>query len=163
MATSGRKTRIYWDSCVWIRLINGESGHELCQSVIDRARGGEIQIWTSALTLAEVYKVKCGAIGEQRDQAFEDYISQDFVNLVQIDYEIAMRARRLCRTHAGLKKANDGIHLATAVIHNMDELHTTDKDDLLHLNGAVHCDNGNLLSIIEPPPAGTGETIPLLR
>lgn len=162
MATSGRKTRVYWDSCVWIRLINGEAGHELCQLVIDRARKAEVEIWTSTLTLAEVYKFKGGAIEAAKDEEFEDYIDQDFVKLVQVDQEIAYRARRLCRKHDKLKKANDGVHLACAVIHNLDELHTTDRNDLLRLNGEVYCDNGQLLPIILPPAAGTGETLPLL-
>lgn len=96
-----------------------------------------------------------------KDQIFEDYITQDFVILVQVDQGIAVNARRLCRKHDGLKKANDGVHLATAIAINADELHTTDRNDLLPLNGQVYRDDGVLLMICEPPPAAPGETAPL--
>lgn len=144
---------IYWDSCVWIRLINGEQDHELCQSVLDAAMRGEVQIWTSSLTLAEVYKFKCDgpkALAVESDQIFESYISSDFVTEVQVDHEIAVLSRRLCRLHPPLKKPNDGIHLASAIVNNLDEFHTFDSDDLLVLNGSIHRANGTLLNMCKP-------------
>ncbi len=154
---------VYWDSCVWIRLINQETDHEACQSILDAAQRGEIVIWTSCLTLAEVYKFKCESLKTlsiEKDEVFEAYMQSDFVQLVQVDQEIGIRSRRLCRNHACLKKPNDGIHLASAVVNNIDEFHSFDVDDLLRLNGDVmRADGAKLVMckpyIIEPPAKRT--------
>jgi predicted nucleic acid-binding protein len=149
------KKNVYWDSCVWLTLIKEELGYEACEYVIDEAKKGNIQIWTSSLTLAEVYKFKCDGVSKEleqtKDAAFEDYISQDFVTEVQVDHDIGVRARRLCRFHQVLKKPNDGIHLASALRENLDEFHTTDRVDLLPLNGSILNDNGSAIKICKPP------------
>lgn len=144
---------VYWDSCVWLRLINGEEGHASCQSILNAAMRGEVLIWTSSLTLAEVYKFKCDGpkrLAVEKDKIFEDYIASDFVVEVQVDHEIAVMSRRLCRKHAALKKPNDGIHLASAIVNNLDEFHSYDQDDLVVLNGDVVRANGTILKICEP-------------
>lgn len=158
-------TSVYWDSCVWLRLINEEPGADRCQAVLERAQRGEVSIWTSSLTLAEVYKFKCDvpkALAIDQDKIFEAYVSSDFVVEVQVDHAIATLSRRLCRQHPPLKKPNDGIHLATAVMSNVDEFHTFDADDLLALAGQVHRLDGTLLKMCEPYIASGRETIPLL-
>jgi len=54
------KPFIYWDSCVWIGLINGEADkYPGCRYSLDRAQKGEIYILSSLFTLAEVYKTRC--------------------------------------------------------------------------------------------------------
>lgn len=115
-------TSLYWDSCVWLRLINEEPGADRCQAVLERAQRGEVSIWTSSLTLAEVYKFKCDgpkALAIDQDKIFEAYVSSDFVVEVQVDHATASLSRRLCRQHPPLKKPNDDIHLATAVMSNV--------------------------------------------
>lgn len=156
--------RVYWDSCVWLRLINGEPGADRCQSVLNRAKAGEVSIWTSSLALAEVYKFKCDgpkALLPDQDAIFEQYIDSDFVVEVQVDHTIALMARRLCRAHPPLKKPNDGIHLASAVINNLDEFHSFDGDDLLVLAGKVMRQDGQPLLICEPSGADVGENFNL--
>lgn len=157
------KKTVYWDSCVWLRLINGEPGADRCQATLEAAQRGELEIWTSSLTLAEVYKFKCESVkslAESQDELFERYIGSDFVVEVQVDHAIAVLSRRLCRKHAPLKKPNDGIHLASAVLNNLDEFHSFDSDDLLVLAGKVSREDGTMLKICEP--AFPGDTIPLL-
>lgn len=81
-----------------------------------------MSIWTSSLTLAEVYKFKCDgpkALAIDQDKIFEAYVSSDFVVEVQVDHATASLSRRLCRQHPPLKKPNDDIHLATAVMSNV--------------------------------------------
>lgn len=58
--------RVYWDACVWIALIKQESiaksdgsiekRYARCSEVITMAEKGEIEIVTSAFTIAEVCK-----------------------------------------------------------------------------------------------------------
>ncbi len=146
---------------MWLRLINGEDGADRCQSVLDRAKAGHLMIWTSSLTLAEVYKFKCDgpkALAADQDRLFEQYIESDFVVEVQVDHAIATLARRLCREHPPLKKPNDGIHLASAVLSNVDQFHTFDADDLLVLAGKVNRADGAILTMCEPEVAGYGQT-----
>lgn len=152
---------VYWDSCVWLRLINGEAGADRCQSVLDRAKAGHLMIWTSSLTLAEVYKFKCDgpkALALDQDRLFEQYVESEFVVEVQVDHAIATLARRLCREHPPLKKPNDGVHLASAVLSNVDQFHTFDADDLLALAGKVNRADGTILTMCEPEGPAYGQT-----
>ena len=153
--------RYYWDACAWIALINEEPGrYDNCQWIIDEASRGNIQIFTSSLSLVEVLKTKCSGeykeIEEQREKAFEDFLEQDFVYEVFLDNEIGKLARSLIRKYDKLKKPNDGIHLATAVHYDVDELHTYDWDDLIPLDGSVFRKDRSLLKIREIPPIPSG-------
>lgn len=133
---------------------------EKCDYIIGEARKGAFEIWTSSLSLAEVHKTKCGtglaSIQQAKDKAFEDFLDQSFVVQRTLDNDVGKLARTLLRTHPKLKKPNDAIHLATAILSNVAEFHTTDKDDLLHLDGKIICLNGEQLKICEVPPLPTG-------
>jgi predicted nucleic acid-binding protein len=158
------KKTVYWDSCVWITLINDDPEADRCQAVLEAAQRGDLTIWTSSLTLAEVYKFKCDGpreLSEANDLLFEQYISSDFVVEVQVDHQIAVMSRRLCRKYPPLKKPNDGIHLASAIVNNVDEFHTFDKDDLLSLAGRINRADGKMLNICKPPLPGIGINRPL--
>ena len=60
--------RIYWDACAWISYINQEMPgpktkftdprYDMCRETLKGAISGEIEIVTSAFTLAEVCKRK---------------------------------------------------------------------------------------------------------
>lgn len=160
---------VYWDTCTWLTYINGDAGDDDCLYVIECARREEVKIWTSSLSLAEVYKVKCAAgqkaLAEARDREFEEYILQGFVQEVQVDHEIAVMSRKLCRAYSPpLRKPTDGIHLASAVLWNVDELHTYDEENLLPLDGKVARQDGKMLRICKPgkrPPLTKGN-LPLL-
>lgn len=155
------KKAVYWDSCVWITLINGGEGSARCQAILEAAQAGDLTIWSSSLVLAEVYKFKCDGpkeLAEADDVLFESYMSSDFVIEVQVDHDVATQSRRLCRQYVPLKKPNDGIHLASAIINNLDEFHTFDHDDILVLDGRVRRADGKLLKICVPPAAQPGQT-----
>lgn len=104
----------------------------------------------------------CCAGIHAKDIELIDFVNQNFVTVVQIDLDLAKRARQLCRDHARLKKANDGIHLATAILFNADELHTTDQNDLLRLAPIIRKDGGPLMISIPPeiPPPPEPEPPP---
>lgn len=154
--------RVYWDACCWIGLINGETtklgGLEY---VYKAAMKGEYQIWTSALSLAEVFKLKSEdntrrPLDDGNLDAIDDMFRQDFVFITTVDLEIGFEARRLLRHTPGLRKAPDAIHLASALRWSVDALHTYDKGDLLRLSGKLKCRSGEWLTICEPdePPTG---------
>lgn len=151
------KRKVYWDACIWFALIKQEPGRfARCQHIVDLARKGEVEIWTSALTLAEVFRKQCGGteasgLPADKDKEFEDFLAQDFVIEVQLDRPIGVAARRLLRAHAPLRKPQDAVHLASAVWNDLDEFHTFDAVDLLCLNGSINTRGGRPLRICEPP------------
>ena len=128
--------KIYWDACIWIAFINREEGKfPQCDYLVEQARKNKLTIWTSCLSLAEVFKKKCAgeniALPEEKDVAFEDYVHQDFFFEIQMDHDIGVEARKLLRTYKILKKPTDAIHLASAIINNLDEFHTFDYENIL--------------------------------
>ncbi len=150
------KPKYYWDACAWIGLIKQEPGRfDSLKHVIEEAQKGKIEIWTSAFTLAEVFKRKCPeeqvGLDQPDDIAFEDYIAQDFVKRVQVDTDVGTVARRLLRKFPNLRKPQDAIHAATAALNNVDELHTFDGADLLSLDGFIPMSDGRQLKICRPP------------
>lgn len=150
------KPKYYWDACIWICLIKQEAGRiDSCRYIIEMAQKGEIEIWTSAFTLAEVFKRRCGSETSEMpasdDQAFEDYLAQEYIQLVQVDVDVGTAARRLLRKFPAIGKPQDAIHVATAAIHSVDALHTFDRSDLLGLDGLIPMANGGKLKICVPP------------
>jgi predicted nucleic acid-binding protein len=150
------KPRYYWDACSWIGLINQEAGRiDSLRYVNELAQKGDVEIWTSTFTLAEVFKKKCadgaGGLPPESDKAFEDYLEQDHVRQVQVDSMVGTVARRLLRKYPKIKKPQDAIHLATAILNNVDEFHTYDGENLLPLDGQIDLENGGKLKICHPP------------
>ncbi len=161
--------KYYWDACAWIALIQREEGRfEQCKDVFEMAQAHKVEIWTSAFTLAEVYKRRCNPDISQpvsglevaQDAQFEDFILQDCVNLAQVDVDVGTIARRLLRSHPEIGKPQDAIHIATALLNNIDQLHTFDRADLLGLDNALGRIDGRKLRICRPPdrpaPISTG-------
>lgn len=148
--------RVYWDSCVWIGLINQEPDKlAVCEHVIEQAQSGSVEIWTSTLSLAEVFKKKCNGVNvttaQPSDANFENFLSQDYVVLIQVDHDVGTVARRLLRAHPALAKPADAVHLASALLNNVDEMHTFDGDNLLGLDGVLDRADGTKLKICIPP------------
>lgn len=154
MAEPPRK--VYWDACAWIGFINAEPGKLFSlRSIWEEAQRGKYQIWTSVYSYLEVYKAKDGdgsRVKETSLEKIEAIFSQDFVERVQLDSVVAKLARDLRIKHDedGLSNRPDAIHLATAVHHNLEELHTWDQSHLLGLNGKINRRDGVLLPIIKP-------------
>jgi predicted nucleic acid-binding protein len=149
------KPKYYWDACAWIGLIRQEPDKiDSLRHLMELAQKGKIEIWTSAFTLAEVFKRKCSetqvGIESADDAAFEDYLAQDCVQRVQVDVDVGTFARRLLRKFP-IRKPQDAIHAATAALNNVDELHTFDGNDLLPLDGQIPMSNGEKLRICKPP------------
>lgn len=151
------KPKYYWDACAWIALIQQEEGRfDSLKYVTEQAKDAKsVELWTSMFTLAEVYKRPCD--GEQKsllpvhDGTFEDYILQDFVTRVQVDFDVGRLARTLLRQYPTIGKPQDAIHVATALLYNIDELHTFDRANLTALSGKIARKDGKMLTIGAPP------------
>lgn len=157
--------KVYWDSNCWLGYINDEPGKaERCRHVLNEARLGAYEIWTSALTLAEVFKVaaekgQAFPLPTNADVAFEKFVEQGFVVIVQVDADIGIEARKLLRQHGVIKKPPDGVHLASALASNVDEMHTFDDVNLTPLSGKVNRADGVALTICFPPAPPTRELL----
>lgn len=149
--------RVYWDSCTFLGLINQEAGKlNDCAAVWKEAEKGDVIIYTSFFTFAEVFKVKCEEAGkplsEEGDRQIELLLRQKWIRPAIVDERIGIASRRLMRHHPQCKKPSDGVHLATALALNVDEMHTFDGSDLLGLDGKVNRADGKLLKICPPKP-----------
>lgn len=56
--TNRKKMRLYWDSTNFICLVNEDEAERAdhCQRILDDAEDGKVEIFTSALTIAEVVR-----------------------------------------------------------------------------------------------------------
>jgi predicted nucleic acid-binding protein len=155
--------RIYWDACAWIALIqrekirvNGalEDREALCRPVIKEAEKGKIEIVTSYLCFAEVCKHP-EAKSSQEDK-IAAYFEHEYILGVPVDRVIGENARKLIMSGLSGLKPPDAIHVASAALANVREMHTFDKT-LLGLTEKVLCQDGRILRIVKPnlplPPA----------
>lgn len=134
--------------------------------MLSEVEGQKAELWTSAFTLAEVYKRKCdggpASMPEDQDDAFESYFESGLVKPILVDVQVAKVSRRLCRKYPVLRKPQDAIHVASCIIGNIDELHTFDVRDLIKLDGQITLENGKALRISKPPtpPANSQFKLP---
>jgi predicted nucleic acid-binding protein len=157
MATSPR--RVYWDACAWIALIQKEKialsdkliedRFMMCRTVIEAAKRGSIEILTSTLSLAEVCRDP--AIKGQKPEAVADYFENDYILLVNVDRRVGEYARVLMTSGVGGLKPADAIHVATAAISGVEEMHSFDGK-LLGFDGLMDKADGTKLKICKPDP-----------
>lgn len=147
--------RVYWDSCTFLALINSEAGkHRESKAVWAKVVSGEYELITSFFSLTEVFKAKCEGtkkpLSEEGEDAIAKFFEGDRILGVPVDRRTSEFARKLMRRHPECKKPTDAIHLATATLMNVDEMHTFDGADLLSLNGKVAREDGEMLVICTP-------------
>jgi len=129
--------------------------YKRCAYVFSQVEAKKAELWTSTFTLAEVYKLKCNgdwaSMPYGQDDKFESFFTSGLVKPLLVDLQVAKISRRLCRKYSELRKPQDGIHLASCVVGNIEELHTFDVKDLIRLDGQIQLSNGKNLKISEPP------------
>ena len=120
---------------------------EMCRDTLRQAENGDIEIVTSAFTLAEV----CKRTSDPNSPAVNlaAFFDQKYILLIPIDKQIGMRAQNLQLAGVGKLKPPDAVHIASALIANVPVFHTFDKK-LLDLDGNLTLADGNNLSIVRP-------------
>ena len=124
----------------------------MCKAIMHRAQGKPqtIEIVTSAFSLVEVCKIQ--NIKTKKKDDIADFFEHDYILVINLDRLSGEKARDLMmRNLAGLKPP-DATHLASALVANVDEMHTFD-DGLLALNGRVDKADGTKLKIMKPDAA----------
>jgi predicted nucleic acid-binding protein len=111
--------RPYLDSSVflgWIKgeVVNGIDRGAIGAHILTMAGNGLYRIYTSAITLAEVHKLRSGPVlAEDLGTRILAYFEHDFIEIVAVDRRIGEQAHRFCREFGLLP--NDAIHLASAL------------------------------------------------
>jgi len=136
--------RIYWDSCVIIDYIQKKAGRiATLQEIIDEARAGDIQLVSSALSRAEVYKLdKEDPLSSQEEKHIDSFFENTYIHIRDLDRFVAKHAADIARTHSLLPP--DAIHIATAIKYKCTALQTYDgsgrrsrRKHLLTHNGTI--------------------------
>ena len=127
-------TKYYWDACVILEFLNQSPDRAPdVNGLLDAADKGEIQIFTSTLSIAEVaFAAEDRSAGvlskETEDKIDKLWAMGSPIQLVEFHRGIAEQARdisrlAMARSIGGLKSV-DKMHLATAVRIEADEVHT---------------------------------------
>ena len=160
--------RVSWDACAWIAYIGKEQirdakglvtedRYKLGRVILEAAEKGAIEIAISALCFAEVAKNPSGAPADE--DLIAAFFEHDYILPVPLDKQVGVEARKLLRAGYSKLKPPDAVHVATAIVANVDEMHTYD-DKLLALDGKLSKLDGTVLKICKP--AHGGPPLPLL-
>lgn len=123
-----RTPRRYWDANTFIGFFNNEPDKvAACQTVLKAAQAGSVQIVTSAVTLAEVIKVKGQPrLKREAEETIRDFFKHSWIVIVECDRTLAVAARQLMWDHEFLDH-KDAIHVATAIRAGVSQLDTFDE------------------------------------
>lgn len=119
----------------------------MCRDTLKRAEAGDIEIVTSAFTIAEVCKSASNSSTPAINLA--GFFDQRYILLVPVDKQIALRAQHLQLAGIGGVKPPDAVHLASALVANVPIFHTFDRK-LLALNGRLTLAEGGEMVICRP-------------
>lgn len=151
------KRIIYWDSDVFLRLINNDGSNPLlenqgCQDVWAACEKGITHIVTSTLTITEVlYKKGTPKLDPKFRPLLNNFFLQNFISLKPLTREIAELARDV--VWDSNIKPKDAIQVATCAYFKIREMHSFDEN----LVGKKSIDiNG--FSIIISNPRGQAQT-----
>ena len=156
--------RVYWDACTWIAYLNKEEDIDLpggstenrflmCRYILGRAEKGEIEIATSAFTLAEV----CKDVKIKTLKNLSGFFDRSYIFMIPVDKSIGLKAQDMEANGEINLKPPDAVHLASACRSSAKELHTFDKRILDH-NEKIAGLWESRIKICKP---GEGDPLPL--
>jgi predicted nucleic acid-binding protein len=104
---------VYWDSDAFLGWLQAEQGKvELCAGTLRRAELGEVVIFTSALTIAEVLWMRgAPAIPKDKADIVRRFFRRSNLRVRNVTRGIAESAQDLVWNH----RPKDAIHVATAL------------------------------------------------
>lgn len=127
--------RFYWDACNFLYYLNGDKGRlPTLESLLYQSSRGDITIFTSTISIAEVafvvHEVQARTLDEQEERKLDRFWGdRNTIQLAEFHRVIATAARTLIR-EAMIRRwtlhPNDAMHLATAQLLGVDEVHTYD-------------------------------------
>ncbi len=120
--------RRYWDSDCFLGLLQAEADKEaLCRAVLNEAERGNVIIITSALTIAEILRLRGRTpLPKAVRQKVTEFFKKEYISVRNVTRRIAEEARDLVWDH-GIKP-KDAIHVATALDARLPLMKTFDED-----------------------------------
>jgi predicted nucleic acid-binding protein len=120
--------RRYWDSDCFLGFLQAESDKEaLCRAVLGDAEQGNVMIVTSALTIAEVLRLRGRTpLPKAVRQKVTDFFRNEYISIRNVTRRIAENARDLVWDNGIHPK--DAIHVATALDARLSLMNTFDGD-----------------------------------
>ena len=118
---------IYWDGDAFLGWLQAEPGKsDLCAGTLKRAEQGEVVIFTSALTIAEVLWMR-GApmIPLEKAEILRKFFRRSYFRIRNVTRKISEDAQDLVWNHGVRPK--DAIHVATALDARVAALETFDE------------------------------------
>ena len=163
---SGTRSKYYWDSCVWIAWLTAEPAYGEYLSNMEeyatQADDRKIILVTSSLTRGEILETR---IGDEAASKFQDFLKRPNVVEASADPRVTSLSSKIRDYYQARKEAGkstktlavpDAVHLATAILYEVNQFHTFDDGKkskhlgLLGLSGTVA---GHPLVICKPQPA----------
>jgi predicted nucleic acid-binding protein len=144
-------------------LFGKEAGRvDTCLRIEKAAKDGLLEIYTSTATFVECVWIKGtpDKLSKKHEEVIKKYFMHKYIRAINCDRQIAEAARNLIWDFPHLKP-KDAIHAATAIAHQVDELHTFD-DHLLKLSGKIGYPPLKICEpefVQEPEPPKTGTLI----
>lgn len=130
----------YWDSCAFLGFLKEEPDKiGDCQAGITLAERGELVLVTSALTIAEVLKLKgANPIPTADRDKVRQFFEREFITVYDVDRTVAEKAQDVIWDYGVAPK--DALHVATALSVGrkiqLEQLDTFDNG-LIQLSGKV--------------------------
>ena len=150
-------SRVYWDACCWISYIQREMPRpgcgfterrfDLCSQTLKTAIDKQVEVVTSAFTLAEVCKMPTSSTSPSVN--LPAFFDQPYIFLVNVDKVVGQKAQSLQLSGIGSLKPQDATHIATAQVANIPIFHTFDRK-LLSLDKLIKLNDGNMLRVVMP-------------
>src|SRR5207248_7737607 len=148
-----KRKKYYWCSCAFIMWLDGKGDPQDVdglEEIVKEVESGRADLFTSAFTRTEVLK---GKMTDAQRALFSKLFQRRNVVQVDVTTRVLDLSEKIRNWNPKISSA-DSIHLATAIIYEADEFHTTDgggkrkrAGDLLPLNGNVA---GHPLKICKP-------------
>lgn len=136
-------TRVYWDSNVYISLIEETPGRiDVLRAIHQQAERGEIVFVASAFVIAEVTKInRVDKSVASQVKMIQDYFENPFISIRSLDRKTAEWAAEISRDFPDIRPP-DAVHVATALRWKCNCLHTYDGEaggptKLLAYNGRI--------------------------
>lgn len=146
---------VYFDACVFLAWLKDEEGRaDVIATLFEDADKGNLKVLTSALTIAEVLNIqgfKSPIPKEQRDKV-KSLFANNWIVPKGVNRRLAEISQELVWEYGVSPK--DGIHVATAMVYNINTLYSYDSGLTKH--GLLQTSHGSV-TISEPKSPAQGD------
>jgi predicted nucleic acid-binding protein len=167
---TSKVNKIYWDSTAFICFLKRTEGERrrVCEDVLYHARDGNVQLFTSTFTLAEVIRpqildsVGTRLISREEIAEIQGMFQWPWIKKVDLDQRVARKAVDIERDY-GLSTA-DSIHAASAIVARADVLqHWERKDEFGKIGRLIAVEHPRMLTygaVATMSASGFAPTVP---